>query len=98
MKPIVPKPQRCAIYTRKSTEHNLDLEFNSLDAQREACEAYIKSQAHEGWRLDRRSEREIEERLLPVAERFEAALDAGRALLERDADAPHHLIESMAAV
>jgi hypothetical protein len=36
---------------RKSTEHNLDLEFNSLDAQREACEAYIKSQAHEGWRL-----------------------------------------------
>jgi DNA invertase Pin-like site-specific DNA recombinase len=31
--------------------HNLDLEFNSLDAQREACEAYIKSQAHEGWRL-----------------------------------------------
>jgi site-specific DNA recombinase len=45
------KPLRCAIYTRKSTEHNLDLEFNSLDAQREACEAYIKSQAHEGWRL-----------------------------------------------
>src|SRR5437899_12840809 len=42
---------RCAIYTPKSTEHNLDLEFNSLDAQREACEAYIKSQAHEGWRL-----------------------------------------------
>jgi site-specific DNA recombinase len=47
------KPLRCAIYTRKSTEHNLDLEFNSLDAQREACEAYIKSQAHEGWRLVR---------------------------------------------
>jgi DNA invertase Pin-like site-specific DNA recombinase len=44
---------RCAIYTRKSTEHNLDLEFNSLDAQRDACEAYIKSQAHEGWRLVR---------------------------------------------
>jgi site-specific DNA recombinase len=42
---------RCAIYTRKSTDHNLDLEFNSLHAQREACEAYIKSQAHEGWRL-----------------------------------------------
>jgi DNA invertase Pin-like site-specific DNA recombinase len=40
---------RCAIYTRKSTEHGLELEFNSLDAQREACEAYIKSQAHEGW-------------------------------------------------
>lgn len=51
MKPVVAKPQRCAIYTRKSTEHNLDLEFNSLDAQREACDAYIKSQAHEGWRL-----------------------------------------------
>src|SRR6202040_1042852 len=51
MKPVVPKPQRCAIYTRKSTEHNLDLEFNSLDAQREACEAYIKSQEQEGWRL-----------------------------------------------
>jgi DNA invertase Pin-like site-specific DNA recombinase len=48
--PPAPKPFRCAIYTRKSTEHNLDLEFNSLDAQREACEAYIKSQAHEGWR------------------------------------------------
>ena len=47
-----PKFFRCAIYTRKSTEHNLDLEFNSLDAQREACEAYIKSQAHEGWRLN----------------------------------------------
>jgi len=42
-------PLRCAIYTRKSTEHGLELEFNSLDAQREACEAYIKSQAHEGW-------------------------------------------------
>jgi len=51
MKPTPPKTLRCAVYTRKSTEHNLDLEFNSLDAQREACEAYIKSQAHEGWRL-----------------------------------------------
>ena len=37
---------RCAIYTRKSTEHGLDQEFNSLDAQREACEAYIKSRLH----------------------------------------------------
>jgi DNA invertase Pin-like site-specific DNA recombinase len=43
------KVLRCAIYTRKSTEHGLELEFNSLDAQREACEAYIKSQASEGW-------------------------------------------------
>src|SRR5437660_198314 len=50
MKTVERKVFRCAIYTRKSTEHNLDLEFNSLDAQREACEAYIKSQAHEGWR------------------------------------------------
>ena len=44
-----PQVLRCAIYTRKSTEHGMELEFNSLDAQREACEAYIKSQAHEGW-------------------------------------------------
>src|SRR6201992_3325970 len=42
---------RCAIYTRKSTEHGLDQEFNSLDAQREACEAYIKSQASLGWKV-----------------------------------------------
>jgi site-specific DNA recombinase len=47
----VGKLARCAIYTRKSSEHNLDLAFSSLDAQREACEAYIKSQAQEGWRL-----------------------------------------------
>ena len=45
------KKLRCAIYTRKSTEHGLELEFNSLDAQREACEAYIKSQVAEGWQL-----------------------------------------------
>jgi site-specific DNA recombinase len=44
------KPVRCAIYTRKSTEHGLELEFNSLDAQRDACEAYIKSQTSQGWR------------------------------------------------
>ena len=41
---------RCAIYTRKSTEHGLELEFNSLDAQREACEAYVKSQASQASR------------------------------------------------
>jgi len=41
---------RCAIYTRVSTEHGLEQEFNSLDNQREAAEAYVKSQAHEGWR------------------------------------------------
>jgi len=45
-----PKLLRCAIYTRKSTEHGLEQEFNSLDAQREACEAYIKSQASQGWK------------------------------------------------
>ena len=45
------KLTRCAVYTRKSTEHNLDLAFTSLDAQREACEAYIRSQAGEGWRI-----------------------------------------------
>jgi DNA invertase Pin-like site-specific DNA recombinase len=44
---------RCAVYTRKSSEHGLEQDFNSLDAQREAAEAYIKSQVHEGWRLIR---------------------------------------------
>lgn len=44
------KVVRCAIYTRKSTEHGLEQEFNSLDAQREACEAYIKSQAFQRWK------------------------------------------------
>src|SRR5688572_28913523 len=43
------KHTRCAIYTRKSTEEGLEQSFNSLHAQREACEAFIKSQAHEGW-------------------------------------------------
>jgi DNA invertase Pin-like site-specific DNA recombinase len=41
--------KRCAIYTRKSTDEGLDLKYNSLDAQRDACLAYIKSQSHEGW-------------------------------------------------
>ncbi|MEA2906618.1 MAG: site-specific recombinase [Alphaproteobacteria bacterium] len=49
-KPIVRK-LRCAVYTRKSSEEGLDMEFNSLDAQREACEAYIASQKPEGWVL-----------------------------------------------
>jgi len=49
-KPIVRK-HRCAVYTRKSSEEGLDQEFNSLDAQREACESYIASQRHEGWVL-----------------------------------------------
>jgi DNA invertase Pin-like site-specific DNA recombinase len=46
---IVPKRSRCAIYTRKSSEEGLDMEFNSLDAQREACEAFVVSQKAEGW-------------------------------------------------
>ena len=45
------KSLRCAVYSRKSSEHGLEQDFNSLDAQREAAEAYIKSQAQEGWRL-----------------------------------------------
>jgi DNA invertase Pin-like site-specific DNA recombinase len=45
----IPRRLRCAIYTRKSSEEGLDMEFNSLDAQREACEAYIASQRSEGW-------------------------------------------------
>ena len=44
---------RCAIYTRVSSDQGLEQDFNSLDAQREAAEAYVKSQAHEGWRLHR---------------------------------------------
>jgi len=43
------KMLRCAIYTRKSSEHGLEQAFNSLDAQREACAAFILSQKHEGW-------------------------------------------------
>ncbi|HAX92279.1 MAG TPA: resolvase [Rhodospirillaceae bacterium] len=49
MKELVAPRLRCAIYTRKSSEEGLDMEFNSLDAQREACEAYILSQKAEGW-------------------------------------------------
>src|ERR1700746_768996 len=46
-----PRARRCAIYARKSSEEGLEQNFNSLHAQREACEAFIKSQASEGWRL-----------------------------------------------
>jgi site-specific DNA recombinase len=53
-KPL-PKTLRCAIYTRVSTDHGLEQDFNSLDAQREAAAAYVKSQAHEGWRLIKES-------------------------------------------
>ncbi len=51
MKKPVTRKFRCAVYTRKSTEEGLDMEFNSLDAQREACEAYVASQKPEGWVL-----------------------------------------------
>ena len=47
----LPARKRCAVYTRKSSEEGLDMAFNSLDAQREACEAYILSQKAEGWSL-----------------------------------------------
>ncbi len=50
MKQATIRTRRCAIYTRVSTDHGLEQDFNSLDAQREAAEAYVKSQAHEGWR------------------------------------------------
>src|SRR2546421_5187918 len=53
MKAPSAKSVRCAIYTRVSTEHGLDQEFNSLDAQYEAASAYIRSQAHAGWTLIR---------------------------------------------
>jgi len=43
------RPFRCAIYTRKSTEEGLQQEFNTLEAQREAAEAYVRSQLHAGW-------------------------------------------------
>src|SRR5712692_7121016 len=51
MEPAKASSRRCAIYTRKSSEEGLEQDFNSLQAQREACEAFIKSQAGEGWRL-----------------------------------------------
>jgi len=47
----IAKPIRCAVYTRKSTDEGLNQDFNSLDAQREAGEAYIRSQTGEGWSL-----------------------------------------------
>jgi len=51
MEPTEPQTLRCAIYTRKSSEEGLEQDFNSLHAQREACEAFIKSQTGEGWQL-----------------------------------------------
>ena len=73
---------RCAIYTRKSSEEGLDQEFNSLDAQYEACSAYIVSQKHEGWKLvavrfdDGGISGGTMER--PALQRLLAEIDAGR--------------------
>ncbi|MEO0883011.1 MAG: recombinase family protein [Pseudomonadota bacterium] len=73
---------RCAIYTRKSTEEGLDQSFNSLDAQREACEAYIKSQTHEGWKLlsEQYDDGGISGGTIerPALKRLLAEIDAGR--------------------
>ena len=52
-KPTIVRKLRCAVYTRKSSEEGLEQEFNSLHAQREACEAYVASQRSEGWALIR---------------------------------------------
>src|SRR6266404_184943 len=51
MEHVKPSVRRCAVYTRKSSEEGLEQDFNSLHAQREACDAYIRSQQGEGWRL-----------------------------------------------
>ncbi|WP_242141145.1 recombinase family protein [Sphingomonas sp. TREG-RG-20F-R18-01] len=77
-----PEPKRCAIYTRKSSDEGLDQAFNSLDAQREAGEAYVKSQAHEGWKLlsTRYDDGGFSGGSLerPALQRLLADLDAGR--------------------
>jgi DNA invertase Pin-like site-specific DNA recombinase len=73
---------RCAIYTRKSSEEGLDQEFNSLDAQHEACTAYIASQRHEGWKMlpARYDDGGISGATLdrPALKRLLADIDAGR--------------------
>ena len=73
---------RCAIYTRKSSEEGLDQDFNSLDAQREACEAYIASQRHEGWKqlAEHYDDGGISGGTLerPALQRLLADIDAGR--------------------
>jgi site-specific DNA recombinase len=80
-KPVVRK-LRCAVYTRKSSEEGLEQEFNSLDAQREACEAYVASQKAEGWLLvpDRYDDGGISGATLerPGLKRLLADIEAGR--------------------
>ena len=73
---------RCAVYTRKSSEEGLDMEFNSLDAQREACEAYVASQRAEGWILvpDRYDDGGFSGGTLerPALKRLRADIEAGK--------------------
>src|SRR5262245_31500737 len=73
---------RCAVYTRKSSEEGLDQEFNSLDAQREACEAFITSQKTEGWLLvsDRYDDGGVSGGTLdrPALQRLIKEIEAGR--------------------
>jgi DNA invertase Pin-like site-specific DNA recombinase len=80
-KPVVQK-LRCAVYTRKSSEEGLDMEFNSLDAQRESCEAYVASQKPEGWVLvpDRYDDGGFSGGTLerPALQRLLADIEAGR--------------------
>ena len=79
--PVVLK-RRCAVYTRKSSEEGLEQEFNSLDAQREACEAYVASQRQEGWLLvpDRYDDGGFSGGTLerPALKRLLADIEAGR--------------------
>ena len=70
MKPASIKPVRCAIYTRVSTEQGLDQEFNSLQAQRECGEAYIRSQQQVGWRLHQTELKKWIEATNPLAQLF----------------------------
>ncbi len=74
-------PVRCAIYTRKSTSEGLDMDFNTLDAQREACEAYIASQKHLGWQVqsDRFDDGGFSGGSMdrPALEKLMAAIEAG---------------------
>jgi len=76
------KPIRCAIYTRKSSEEGLDQDFNSLDAQFEACSAYVASQRYEGWKLlnNRYDDGGISGGTLerPALQRLLEDIDAGR--------------------
>jgi site-specific DNA recombinase len=78
----VTRKLRCAVYTRKSTEEGLEMEFNSLDAQRESCEAYVASQRAEGWLLvsDRYDDGGFSGGTLerPALKRLLADIEAGR--------------------